>query len=206
MAIQTTPLADLIQTRLQELGLDRQALGFRLGYQKPPKAAGRVDALCDGHLTSAKSRAVRLPDALEVRADVVDRAIASTQELFVEIQRQAEEERRRAEEGEERLWRARFKPHAVIHTERTVPSQITICGRWAVPVPGSLYPSTLLRLRTRSSSRLLPASPKGKRTAVATSYFLARPWGSSSTTPQTMRSGAIWTATRSNYFCRRLTE
>ena len=56
MAI-NTPLADLIHTRMRDLGLDRQALGFRLGYQNPLKASGRVDALCDGHITSQKSRA-----------------------------------------------------------------------------------------------------------------------------------------------------
>jgi hypothetical protein len=44
------PLATLIQARMDELGLDRHALGFRLGYQNPLKAAGRVDALCQGHL------------------------------------------------------------------------------------------------------------------------------------------------------------
>src|SRR6266571_5042720 len=39
-------------------------LGFRLGYQNPLKAAGRVDALCWGHITSEKSRLAlrRLPE------------------------------------------------------------------------------------------------------------------------------------------------
>src|SRR5215211_7892711 len=55
MAVQT-PLADLINTRMRELGLTRQALGFRLGYHNPLKAGGRVYALCDGNLRSRKSR------------------------------------------------------------------------------------------------------------------------------------------------------
>jgi hypothetical protein len=129
MAI-NTPLADLIHTRMNELGLDRQALGFRLGYQNPLKASGRVHALCEGHITSRRSRAAlaRLPDALDVAPGVIEKAVAATHELFVEIARQAEEARRRAAEAEEAEWRARFKPHAVVQTELTVPSQITICG------------------------------------------------------------------------------
>ena len=59
-----TPLADLIERRLQELGLDRLALGLRLGYQNPAKAVGRVLALSEGHLTSQRSRSAlsRLAD------------------------------------------------------------------------------------------------------------------------------------------------
>jgi hypothetical protein len=34
-----TPLAALIETRMQQLALDRAALGLRLGYQNPAKAA-----------------------------------------------------------------------------------------------------------------------------------------------------------------------
>ena len=65
-----TPLAALIETRMQQLALDRAALGLRLGYQNPAKAAGRVYALCDGHITSTKSKTAlrRLPTAIEVPA------------------------------------------------------------------------------------------------------------------------------------------
>jgi hypothetical protein len=129
MTIQT-PLADLLQSRMHELGLDRQALGFRLGYQNPRKAAGRVHALCDGQITSAKSRGglSRLAGALEVPAEVVERALAATEQIFAERERQAEEDRLLAREREEAEWRAAFKPHAIIQTERTIPTQITICG------------------------------------------------------------------------------
>ena len=48
MTVQT-PLAELIETRMGELGLDRAALGFRLGaYKNPLKAAGRVHTLIEG--------------------------------------------------------------------------------------------------------------------------------------------------------------
>src|SRR4051812_25743247 len=124
------PLATLIQSRLKELDLDRQTLGFRLGYKNPAKAAGRVDALCWGHLTNRKSQAAlaRLPDALELPAEVVAQAVTETEQVLAEQERHAEEERCRAREKEEAEWRAAFKPHAILQTERTVQSQITICG------------------------------------------------------------------------------
>src|SRR5215203_2434076 len=124
-----------------ELGIDREALGFRLGsFQNPLKAAGRVYALMDGHITSQKSRRAlaRLPEALEVDPEVVERAVAAAEELLAEFRRQAEEERRIAQEKDEAEWRARFKPHAVIWTEETRPSSITMCGfsggieRWLI--------------------------------------------------------------------------
>src|SRR4051794_20667723 len=124
------PLASLIETRLKELNRDRHALGFRLGYKNPAKAAGRVDALCWGHLTNRKSRAAlaRLPDALELPAEVVAQAVTETEQVLAEQERHAEEERRLAREKEEAEWRAAFTPHAILQTERTVPSPITICG------------------------------------------------------------------------------
>ena len=71
-----SPLADLIQTRIQQLGLDAQALGFRLGYQNPIKGA-RVRALCDGHLTNRKRKVAlaRLPEALGLPSEIVERAL-----------------------------------------------------------------------------------------------------------------------------------
>src|SRR3954470_3378612 len=114
------PLAKLIQTQMEELGLDRQTLGFRLGYKNPAKAAGRVNALCWGHLTNRKSRAAlsRLPDALGLSPELVQRAIRETEQVLAEQERQAEEERRLAREREEAEWRAAFRPHAIIQTER----------------------------------------------------------------------------------------
>jgi hypothetical protein len=144
------PLANLIHTKMTELGLDRQALGLRLGYQNPLKAAGRVYALCDGHIKSRKSRAAlgRLPEALEVPPEIVRRAVAATEEIFLEMEIQAEEQRRRGAEAAEAEWRKRFRPHAVIQTERTVPSQITFCGltggaeRWLI-IPFDLSKSPI---------------------------------------------------------------
>src|SRR5215217_3456966 len=96
------PLARLMQTRMDELGLDHQSLGFRLGYTNPLKAAGLVDALCSGFLISPKSRAAlgRLPEALELSPEVVRQAVTATEKVLAEMKRQAEEECRLARERE----------------------------------------------------------------------------------------------------------
>ena len=125
-----TPLAILIELRMSKLGLDNRALGFRLGYSNPAKAAGAVAALCDGHILSPKRKRAlrRLPMAIDVPVEVVDRAVEETNEFFAELKRQADEKRRLAYQEEWAAWSARFIPHAVLLGERTVPSQITILG------------------------------------------------------------------------------
>jgi hypothetical protein len=60
--------------------------------------------------------------AHEADAGRPEDAVEATHELFAEVERQAEEARRRAAEAEDAEWRARFKPHAVVQTELTVPS------------------------------------------------------------------------------------
>src|SRR3979411_952147 len=103
-----TPLAVLIETRTQQLGIDRAALGLRLGYRNPAKAAGRVYALCDGHLTSIKSKAAlrRLPEAIEVPAEVVETAVTATVSFLADLKRQEDKKLRMARETEDAAWRA----------------------------------------------------------------------------------------------------
>jgi len=135
------------------------------------KASGRVDALCDGHITSQKSRAAlaRLPGALEVSPVVLENAVAATHELFVEVERQAEEARRRAAEAEDAEWRARFQPHAVIQTELTVPSQITICGltgragRWLIGLDLSKPPITYIEQAIEALPNKVRQGREGRR-------------------------------------------
>src|SRR4051812_22820527 len=140
-----TPLAGLIQARMRELGLTAEALGRRLGYTNPAKAAGRVHALCNGLPFSAKSRFAlwRLPEALELPADIVVQTISSTERLFADLQRDAEEQRRLAQEAEDAAWRKSFRPHAVVQTEYTVPTQITICGFMGGAGPRLIIPFDL---------------------------------------------------------------
>jgi hypothetical protein len=123
-----TPLAILIETRIKHLGIDYAALGLRLGYRNPAKAAGRVYAFCDGHITSTKSKAAlqRLPKALAVPTEVVETAVTATLSLLEERKRQQQEKLRIARDKEDAAWRAAFIPHAIIQGERTIPSSITM--------------------------------------------------------------------------------
>ena len=88
------PLAELIQSRLRQLCLTPQELGFRLGYSNAAKAGGRVYALCEGYLDNRKSRAalVRLADALELPADEVAHVIELTRNSLAEQKRIADEQ------------------------------------------------------------------------------------------------------------------
>jgi hypothetical protein len=124
-----TPLAALIETRMQQLALDCAALGLRLGYQNPAKAAGRVYALCDGHITSTKSKTAlhRLPTAIEVPAEVVETAVKATASFLAELRWQEDEKLRIARQTEDAEWRATFIPHAIILGERRIPTSITMC-------------------------------------------------------------------------------
>jgi hypothetical protein len=151
---QQTPLADLIRNRMRELDLSDEALGRRLDYSNPAKAAGRIHALCNGLPLSAKSRFAlwRLPAALEVSPHIVVQAAADTERLFAQREREAEEQRRLEQAVEDAVWRATFRPHAVIQTEYTVPSRITICGlmggagpRLVIPLDTSRSPVTYIQ-------------------------------------------------------------
>ena len=153
MVIQS-PLARLIHMRMEQLGIDAQALGIRLGYSNSAKAAGRVYALCDGHLESRRSKAAlaRLPEALELPSEVVEQAVTATEQLISGQMRQREENRRVARDADGAEWRHRFSPHAIIYTARTIPSQITFCGltggveRWLIiRLDASLPPITFIQ-------------------------------------------------------------
>jgi hypothetical protein len=165
-------LARLIKRRSQQLGLDAQALGLRLGYQNPAKAAGRVHALCDGHIFNRKSRAAlsRLANALEVSENVMQDALVATEALMAELTRRAQTEKRQAADADAARWRANFRPHAVIETARRCPSQIVICGltggigRWLiVPVDPSSAPITFVRQVLDALPDKLRAGPDGQK-------------------------------------------
>ena len=167
-----TPLGQLIHLRMKELRLSPEALGFRLNYRNPAKAAGRVLALCNGHLKESKSRAAldRLAAALAVREEDVQRAVDATQQLIGDLHRQADEDRRLARETEEVCWRAKFKPHAVIDTTSKCPSQIVACGmtggveRWlVVGLDCAKPPLTFVQQAIKAIEHRLPIGRTGRR-------------------------------------------
>lgn len=144
----TLPIADLINERMSDLGLDRERLGYRLGYCNPIKAAGRVQALCDGFVDNRKGlRALhRLPAALEVSPEDVGKAVIATRAVFTERERQRQESLRRAAKMRDAEYRASFKPHGFLQTRETWPSSVTMFalsggeGRWLIIPIDTLQP------------------------------------------------------------------
>jgi hypothetical protein len=106
-----------IRQRIKCLGLRSGRLAARLGYRNISKGVRRLDRVCRGDLVGHDQLLANLPGALGLSGDVVAAAIEETRQE-VERARQAELERAEAE------WRRRFRPHALITTEREVPSPI----------------------------------------------------------------------------------
>jgi hypothetical protein len=112
-----TPFDRLIRGRMNDLGVRSGRLAARLGYRNISKGARRLEEVCRGDLVGKQQLLANLPGALGLPDDVVAAAIEETRQE-VERARQAELERAEAE------WRRRFRPHALITTEREVPSPI----------------------------------------------------------------------------------
>ena len=106
-----------IRWRCAELGLSRGALAQRLGFQNPTKALRRLDELRNGGLVRTEAVIRILPKALDVSARAIADAIEETR---VQIE-EAEKSRAVEQEAE---WRAAFKPHAIILTDRSTPQPI----------------------------------------------------------------------------------
>lgn len=166
------PLAELIESRLRQLGLTRETLGFRLGYSNSTKAVGRVYALCEGYLDNRKSRAAlaRLPQALELPVDRVGHVIELTRETLAEQKRIFNEQLRSGQYEKEIAWRLDFKPHALIITERRIPSQITFCALaggpevlLAISFDLSQSPITFIKQAVARLPRKAPVGTNGRR-------------------------------------------
>src|SRR3984893_9075380 len=114
-------IAALIQSRMTELGLSRSELVKRLGYKNLAKGIRRIDVLCDGDIEGTKQFLDVLPQALETSAENVKRALDQTV-------RELESAERQEAEAREKIWRENFCPHAIILTERSVPSPIFVAA------------------------------------------------------------------------------
>jgi integrase len=114
-------IATLIQSRMTELGLSRGEFAKRLGYKNVAKGIRRIDVLCDGDLEGTKHFLDVLPQALETSAETVKLALEQTvRELELAEKQEAE--------AHDKIWRENFCPHAIILTERTVPSPIFVAA------------------------------------------------------------------------------
>lgn len=100
----------LIEDRCRELGLTPTDLVRRAGYSNTAKGLRRLQALLNGDLDSTEGLIAKLPEALNLPPEVITQAV--------------EETRSQIDEKEEEAYRANFKPHAIILTEHTIPTQI----------------------------------------------------------------------------------
>jgi hypothetical protein len=114
-------IAALIRSRMTELGLSRGEFAKRLGYKNIAKGIRRIDALCDGDLEGTKQFLDVLPQALETSAETVKRALDQTG-------REIELAEKQEADARDKIWRENFRPHAIILTERTVPSPIFVAA------------------------------------------------------------------------------
>jgi hypothetical protein len=112
--MRTSPITDLLDRRMAALGLTDNTLLARLGYRNLAKGHRRLSALRSGDAAVADQMMSVLADALDVHPSVLNTVIEGTRAAT-----QAEQDA---------AYRATFRPHAVFLTERSVPSQITICG------------------------------------------------------------------------------
>ncbi len=108
------PIKTLISNRCDELGLRASELVRRCGYKNISKGLRRLESVQQGCFKGNEALIQALPTALEVAADVVREAVESTQ--------------RQIHEANEAAWRAAFRPHAIILTEKQRPEQIFIAA------------------------------------------------------------------------------
>ena len=104
-------ISELVETRCAELNLTPVALIRRAGYQNIAKGLRRLEALMTGDFESSKGLIARLPQALDLPSETIAEAVEETREEI--------------HQREEQAYRANFKPHAIIITERVIPTQIT---------------------------------------------------------------------------------
>src|ERR1700719_3227966 len=114
-------IATLVRSRMIELGLSRGELAKRLGYKNLAKGIRRIDVLCGGDVEGTKQFLDALPQALETSAETVKLALDQTvRELELAEKQEAE--------ARDKIWRENFHPHAILLTERSVPSPIFVAA------------------------------------------------------------------------------
>ena len=108
------PIKTLISNRCDELSLRPSELVRRCGYKNISKGLRRLEGVTQGCFNGSDAIIQALPSALQVAPDLVKEAVAATHRLIYE--------------ANEAAWRAAFRPHAVILTEKDRPEQIFIAA------------------------------------------------------------------------------
>jgi hypothetical protein len=116
----TLAIEALVRGRCHELGLRPVELVRRCGYQNVSKGLRRLEQLRAGEFARTTGLVRALPTALEVPVDAVREAVEKTQRYL--------------QECAEAAWRADFRPHAIIITERSRPEPIFVAAFIGVDV------------------------------------------------------------------------
>ncbi len=111
----------IVKLRLAELHLRSSELVRRWGYANMSKGLRRLEQLCAGWFVPDKRGTRALAAALEI-------SIAKLETTFDVTRQQLEQAQRAATEREWKDWCSRFRPHAILKTERQTPSSIFLAA------------------------------------------------------------------------------
>jgi hypothetical protein len=110
---------ELLTERIAQLRLKKSEVVRRWGYSNIGKGLRRLDQLRVGSFLLDEKLLSRLAAAVELPEPAIKDAIAATQYKL-------EQEEKGAKYREWLAWCARFKPHAILRTERKIPSPIFV--------------------------------------------------------------------------------
>lgn len=108
------PLVDVFRRHIKLRGMSRTELIKRAGYNNVAKGLRRFDSLMAGDESNDLEFVQKIANALELNAD----------ELELALQARVDFQDRRNRES--------FEPHAIVRTERTMPSQIFVAALMGV--------------------------------------------------------------------------
>jgi len=108
------PINELIASRSNELGIGPVEVVRRCGYKNIAKGLRRLEDLRRGDIQSTRALISGLPRALGVPVEVVRKAVDDTARQLLD--------------ADEAAWRASFKPHAIILTDRKIPQPIFVAA------------------------------------------------------------------------------
>jgi hypothetical protein len=121
LAAKSEPFAigTLITARSHELGLSKARIVRLAGYKNEAKGIRRLDSLIAGDLETTRALIQGLPAAFNLPTRLILVAVEQTRQQIAAM-------RQRTAEQADAAWRAAFKPHAIILTERRIPSPIFV--------------------------------------------------------------------------------